>query len=118
MILKKRQRERIAIERFLTRVWPKHKAFVRRHVCVVPGCISNQIECAHYRTAGNSGAGLKPADWFTFPCCHTHHAEQHQIGQPAFERKYGIDLAAVCAEYAKRSTDVKMKETMRSADAS
>ena len=45
--------------------------------------------------------------------CRKHHAEQHTIGQPAFERKYGISLADICAEFARLSTDEKMKEEMR-----
>jgi len=115
--IKKHSRPRI--DKGIRRVWPRHKAFVRKHQCVVTltrsdaGC-EGSIEAAHYRTAANSGKDLKPGDWFTFPCCHLHHAEQHiTLGQDAFQAKYGLDLPAICAEFARKSTDVGMREYLR-----
>ena len=112
------ERERSGIERVVKRDWPRHRRFIRKHACVVTlGKVHDEcegaVECAHYRTAANAGKGQKPHDWFTFSACHKHHAEQHRIGQPAFERKYGIDLAAICAEFARLSTDTGMKEAMK-----
>jgi hypothetical protein len=37
-----------------------------------------------------SGARLKGPDSEAIPLCRHHHAEQHQIGWPAFEAKYGF----------------------------
>jgi hypothetical protein len=37
---------------------------------------------------------------------------QHQIGQPAFERQFNIDLVWLAAEFARLSPDKRMKEAM------
>jgi hypothetical protein len=48
------------------------------------------------------GAGSKGGDDGAISLCRTHHREQHQIGWPAFETKYGIDRAAISsANYAR-----------------
>jgi hypothetical protein len=39
--------------------------------------------------------GQKPSDWWAIPLCKHHHDEQHGIGEPAFERRYGIDMRGV-----------------------
>lgn len=95
------------------REWPRHRAFVRSHHCCVPGCEGGPIEFAHIRSAANSGTGIKPHDAFGVSCCRSHHAEQHRIGQPAFERKYGIDLGAIAAAFVKASPDVAMRESLK-----
>lgn len=120
--LKKRERPRFGTLRAAPREFPRHRKFVRSHECVVLS-VGGEIawedachgfgECAHYRTAENSGVGLKPADWHCFPACAKHHQEQHRIGQPAFERKYGLKLDEICAELARRSPDRKMREAMK-----
>jgi hypothetical protein len=115
---KKRDPVRSGILRGPKRGWPKHRAFIRRHACVATlGIVIDEcegrIECAHYRTAANAGKSQKPADWHTFPCCSRHHQEQHRIGQPAFERRYKLDLAAICAEFARLSTDTAMLLAMK-----
>ncbi len=120
MITAKRERVRSGILRAPKREWPKHRAFIRRHACVVTlGKVHDDcdgpIQCCHFRTSANSGKGLKPADWESFPGCFRHHAEQHQIGQPAFERKYGIALDEICREFARLSTDTAMREAMKEA---
>jgi hypothetical protein len=114
---KKREPVRSGILRGPKLVWKKHQKFIRRHTCVVTlakihdDC-EGAVECCHWRSAANSGKGIKPPDWFTFPACSKHHREQHNIGQPAFERKYGLDLSAICAEFARLSTDTAMREAM------
>ena len=117
---KKRERPKSGILRAPRREWPRHRRFVRSHACVVTLGKSDDhcdgpIQCCHFRTSANAGKGLKPADWDSFPGCFRHHAEQHAIGQPAFERKYGLDLAAICAELARQSPDAAMREAMREA---
>lgn len=118
MLPAKIKREPQGIRHEPKREWPRHRRFVRGHACVVSlGRVHDDcdgpIECCHYRTAANSGKSLKPADWHCFSACRKHHAEQHTIGQPAFERKYGIDLQSICAEFARLSTDTAMIEAMR-----
>ena len=75
---------------------PAHLKWVREHACCVPGCHGRPIEAAHVRTGTDGGTGQKPSDFWTVPLCGTvfgagvaegHHAEQHRIGEPAFERK-------------------------------
>lgn len=111
----KRQRERFGTERAPKREWPRHRKFVRGHECIIKGkheC-SGGIVFAHIRSAANAGKGQKPFDWFGVSMCSDAHLEQHTIGQPAFERKYNVDLFALAAEFARRSTDQAMKEAMK-----
>lgn len=82
---------------------PAHRAWVRRHRCCVPGCQMLPIECAHVRTGTDGGQALKPSDRWTISLCNYHHAEQHRIGERSFEKRYGIDLAALAEEFARRS---------------
>lgn len=104
---------RSGIERAPRREWPRHRAFVRSHGCSVPGCPSLDIECAHVRVGGNAGTGIKPPDWSCISLCSECHAEQHRIGHAAFDRRYGIDSVALAKEFARRSPDVAMQETMK-----
>lgn len=82
-----------------------HLKFVRGFVCVAheSGECSGRVEAAHYRTAANSGTGVKPGDDWAFPACAHHHAEQHRIGQPEFERRHGVNLAKTAQTFAKTS---------------
>ena len=82
---------------------PGHRAWVRRHHCIVPGCLVSQIECAHVRRGTDGGVGLKPSDRWTVSLCRTHHAEQHRVGEQEFERRYGLDLARLASEFARLS---------------
>lgn len=59
-----------------------YKAFCRR----LPSAYSGQngsIEYAHYRTAANSGVGIKPP-YSGIPLTHREHRIQHAIGQYNF----------------------------------
>jgi hypothetical protein len=80
-----------------------HRAWVRRHRCSVPNCEAAPIECAHVRTGTDGGLGLKPSDKWTISLCREHHAEQHLIGETAFERRHGLDLIELAHEFALRS---------------
>jgi hypothetical protein len=42
-----------------------------------------------------------------------HHAEQHRIGTNDFNRKYGIDLWDIAAEFARRSPDWEMRASLK-----
>ncbi len=86
-----------------TRSCPAHRAWVRRHACCVPGCAELPIECAHVRTGTDGGTALKPSDRWTVSLCRSHHAEQHRIGEPAFEKRYAIDLRALAETFARVS---------------
>ena len=55
----------------------------------------------------------KPHDIFGVSLCRDHHVEQHSLGVDAFDRKYGIDLWALAAEFARRSPDAEMRATLK-----
>lgn len=82
---------------------PAHRAWVRGHECSVPGCGERPIECAHVRNGTDGGMGIKPSDKWCWSACRDHHAEQHRIGEPSFEKKYGVSLKALAAEFFAKS---------------
>jgi hypothetical protein len=84
-----------------------HRAWVRRHRCSVPGCRQLPIECAHVRRGTDGGAGLKPSDKWCISLCRSHHLEQHELGERAFEAKYDIELRELAREFARRSAFVR-----------
>lgn len=110
---KRRPVARSGILRAAQRIWPRHRKFVRSHGCCVPDCPNTDIEFAHIRSAANSGTGLKPHDAFGISLCARHHKMQHEIGQPAFERKFGIDMNKLAAAFVKASPDVAMREPLQ-----
>lgn len=111
----RRKSARSEILRGPKREWPRHRSWVRKHSCSVPGCDLGPIEFAHIRTAANSGMSLKPADWHGVSLCHDHHAESHQA-ERSFEKKYGLDLMAIAHEFARQSPDLEMKIAMRESE--
>lgn len=56
---------------------------------------SGKIEAAHVRSGTDGGTALKPGDNFTIPLCSAAHREQHQIGEAAFEKRYGINMREI-----------------------
>lgn len=67
------------------------------------------IVAAHVRNSDltppeqKGGTGIKPHDQWTVPMCDVHHSEQHAIGEPAFERKYSLNLGASAIKLAAMS---------------
>jgi hypothetical protein len=104
------------------RRWPMHRKFVAAQPCARPNCYRRAV-CAHLRTAGNSGTGMKPHDQFTVPLCDFHHKEldtpipsdciNGETRTDRFRRKYGIDLWKVAADLAARSPDLAMRAAMQ-----
>ena len=82
---------------------PSHLAWVRGHVCAVPGCISPDIEAAHVRTGTDGGLSSKPSDCWAIPLCSTHHRLQHLIGERQFQGSHGIDLKEIAVDLWRRS---------------
>jgi len=72
----------------------EHKAFIRSlpcYPCALSGKLNSRyIEACH--TPGSRGMGQKRSDLETIPMCRTHHDYQHQVGWPAFIRKYQPDI--------------------------
>ena len=105
MILKRRKREKFGT-REETRVrCPAHLAWLRGFPCLVadPGYIDgpcdSRIQAAHVRRGTDGAMAVKPSDCHTVPLCNWHHAEQHQIGESAFELKYSVTLIDCAAHY-------------------
>lgn len=94
--------------------WPTHRAFVRKHECIVPGCRSDDIQACHVRKGlppkDKAGGSQKPPDWWIFPACSQHHREQHDTGEDSFAKKYVIDLKAAAIWARDNSSDTKMRE--------
>ena len=111
----KRIRPKSGISRGPKREWVRHRRFVRSLACCIPNCITEPVEFCHIRTAANSGTGLKPFDWHAVGMCRIHHQASHDMGIETFQKRYGVDLEKLAAEYVKASPDLAMKEAMREA---
>ncbi len=109
---KRRKLPRTEISRGPHREWPRHRAFLRRHHCIVPGCLAEPIEVSHIRSASSAGTGLKPHDAFGVSMCHSHHMEYHRDGHHTFERRHRLDLHAIAAEFVRRSPDLDMRASL------
>jgi len=113
----KRKPIRSGIERAPRREWSRHRRFVRSHECCVKGKNGHEclgpIQFAHVRTGTDGGGALKPSDWWAISLCTSAHVTQHNMGEPAFEKAYGIDMKRLALEFARKSTDEAMKAVMR-----
>ena len=109
----KRKSPRMGVREVVQKVWPRHRKFVRGHVCCVPGCnVSTIIEFAHARLGTHTGMKQTPHDCFGLSLCSYHHREQHRIGEPEFESRYGIDMKAIARTFTKASPDTAMRESL------
>ncbi len=89
---------------------PAHRKWVRGHHCV--GCGSSAgVECAHVRSGTDGGVGIKPSDKWTVSLCSECHRRQHQIGEPEFERAWGINLKAIAEALYRASPHRRKLET-------
>src|SRR5690348_1860528 len=109
----RRKRPKMAVHTPLQRVWPRHRRWVKSHRCSVPGCPAATVDFAHLRSAATTGTGQKPHDIFGVSLCRTHHDQQHRLGIDGFDRKYGTDLWALAAEFARRSPDWEMRASLK-----
>jgi hypothetical protein len=82
---------------------PAHRAWVRSHACCVPGCSGMPIEAAHVRNGTDGGMGQKPSDKWVISLCRECHGEQHQIGEPSFQARHGIDMRTLAEAFLKAS---------------
>lgn len=100
-------------------VFSAHRKMIRELYCIVwgnalsPCDINHPTEAAHYRDATNAGVGTKPSDAYLFPACRAHHREQHDIGQKAFEARYGVNLRDTALNLALQSRDPRAKEAAK-----
>lgn len=106
----KRKRAKMGVRESSVVRCPSHLKWVRGHECCIAGrfrsgtpqepqlvghTCEGRIEAMHVRCGTNGGTALKPGDEWTIPGCSAAHRYQHQIGEPAFERAYGIDMKAI-----------------------
>lgn len=103
MLPARRQRPRSGIDRGGPERCPGHLSWVRTHGWSVPGCGDGPIESAHVRVGTDGSMGEKPSDCWTVSLCRDHHAEQHRIGEPAFERHHHLHLRMLALEFAAKS---------------
>lgn len=90
---------------------PAHRAFVRSHACSACGSLV-AIECAHVRDGTGGGMSMKPSDRWCISLCKACHTEQHALGEKSFEKRHGIDMAALAIEFVKRSPKRAILEQM------
>ena len=111
MIPRKRKRPKMGLKERPQIRSLRHLRFVRARNCAIMGkqgtwadaiygyhlihICSGPIQAAHIRTRTDGGMKVKPSDCFTIPLCVNAHAEQHQIGEPAFEKRYGISMRKI-----------------------
>ena len=109
----RRKRPKMGAREPIQKIWLRHRRWVKSHGCCVPECQASRVDFAHLRSAANAGAAQKPHDMFGISLCRDHHGEQHSLGIDAFGRKYGIDLWALAAEFARQSPDWEMRASLR-----
>lgn len=93
----------------------KHRDFVRGQRCVAarPLECRGPVQFCHYHGFKDGGITRKPGDERGFPACWHHHiAVQHNVGELAFQLRYGIDLKVITLDLARRSPDQRVREAV------
>lgn len=100
-MLRKRKRPKMGVRKPSQFRSLEHLRFVRLQPCNISGsmghCCIGPMQACHVRTGTDGGAGVKPSDYHTISLCAGAHAEQHSIGESAFEKRYGIDMRNIAA---------------------
>ena len=81
---------------------PAHRAWVRGHACSACGATA-AIVFAHVRCGTDGGTGFKPSDRYGISLCDPCHRQQHEIGEPEFERLHSINMKELAAAFFKAS---------------
>jgi hypothetical protein len=102
LIPRRRKREPLGLKEATVIRCASHLTWLRGCTCAIEKR-GGKIEAAHVRTGTDGGIGLKPSDTYAIPLCAEAHREQHQIGEPAFERRYGIDMRELAESHAAKS---------------
>ena len=81
-----------------------HLRWIRGFECSVANeFCEGRIEAAHVRRNTDGGASVKPSDYWTIPLCSNHHRIQHNRGERAFEKDFGINMREIAQGLAKKS---------------
>lgn len=120
MILKRRKPPKMGLRKAPQVRCPAHLQFVRGFECAIKGkkglwreheelehVCQGTVQAAHVRSGTDGGAGVKPSDRWAIPLCLGAHAQQHAVGEPAFEAMWGIDMKKIAAGLASRSPHLR-----------
>ena len=69
-----------------------YKAWIR----TLPSVVSGKGPCEACHTGTDGGMGEKASDYSCLPLTPAEHREYHQIGKPAFARKYRLNYRSLC----------------------
>ena len=104
---KRRRREKMGLRAPSQVRCAAHLKWVRGHDCAIAGrgdhLCEGKMEAAHVRAGTDAGVGLKPSDIWAIPLCARAHRYQHQVGEGAFGRWFGIDMKTIADGLARRS---------------
>lgn len=64
------------------------------------------IEAAHVRIGTDGATAMKPSDRWVISLCQQHHAEQHSLGEAAFEKNYDLNLIDMAQDFALKSPHI------------
>lgn len=107
-MLKRRVRPKMGVREETHYRSHTYEQWIRGFDCLVMGKIDpcqGKVQPAHVRTGTDGSASKKPSDWWLIPLCVHHHIHtQHRIGEPEFERRYGIDMKAEAKKLWNSST--------------
>jgi hypothetical protein len=110
MLPNRLKRPKMGVRVPIQKIWPRHRRWVRS-LAAASRSAGPRASNAHLRSAANAGTGQIPHDIFGVSLCRLHH--QHRIGADAFNKKYGIDLWDLAAEFASRSPDWEMRASLK-----
>ena len=92
-----------------------HRKFVAQHLCILwerKDCIG-AVDCCHARDVAPRGhGGGKPDDIYCFSACRKHHRESEKR-ETDWGRENGVDVLAVCIEFAAASPDRAIREAVK-----
>lgn len=114
---RRRKRPKSGIGRGPRRVFPTHRAYVKRHQCSMPNCPYTDavIDFAHVGPPGSKGEALKAFDWWGVSWCRTHHRRCHDVGHETGCREAGTTLEAqqgIALNFARTTTDKAMRREL------
>jgi len=92
-----------------------HRKFVGQHLCIAHarGDCAGRVDCCHARDVAPRGhGGGKPDDVFCVSLCRHHHRESEKR-EEAWGRENGIDVLALCLEFAAASPDKAIREAAK-----
>jgi hypothetical protein len=72
----------------------RYRAWIRS----LPSCISRKLGCEAAHTGSDGGTAIKASDYSCVPLTPEEHRLYHQIGRPAFERRFRISFRAIVKE--------------------